>query len=139
MLHAVTIGGLGPATAFPATLIEGMTSTETRLICVLKPVMEVRTYFAGAVPGLKGLRVEEYSVVNANPPFTALRNSGYCVRFSVNTLPAAAVALEVDADWSNTLAAASAAASNAPCRRDLLSSTCAVSSARPAMAIARRG
>ena len=69
-LHADTSEGLGPATALPATLIEAMPSTETRLICVAKPVMEVRTNFAGAVPGLKGFSVEEYSVSNVKPPFT---------------------------------------------------------------------
>src|SRR6266581_2391521 len=131
-LHAETMGGLGPATAFPATLIEEMPNTEMRLIWVVKPATEARTNFAGVVPGLKGLRVEEYSAISVTPAFFS---SEYGNTFAANTVPAAPVAVEVDADASNALAPASAAASNALCRRDLLSSTCAVSSASPAMAI----
>src|ERR1051326_4096467 len=100
-LHAETMGGLGPATAFPARFIEEMPSTEMRLICVVKPVTEARTNFAGVVPGLKGLSVEEYSVTKFNPPLTALCSSGYFKRFALNTLPADNVATAVDADWSN--------------------------------------
>src|SRR5690349_537297 len=121
MLHAEVIGGLGPATAFPVILIEAMPSAEMRLICVLKPVMEARTNFAGAVPGLNGLSVEEYSTTRLSPPFTAVCSSGYLTRFALNTLPADSVAVAVDADWSSDLAPASAAASKALCRRDLLS------------------
>src|SRR6185312_17127796 len=120
MLHAEAIGGLGPATAFPVILIEEMPNAEMRLICVLKPATDARTNFAGVVPGLKGLSVEEYCVTSVSPPFTAFCSSGYFRRFAPKTLPADSVATTVDADWSNALAPASAAASNALCRRDLL-------------------
>src|SRR4051794_35599197 len=120
MLQAEAIGGLGPATAFPVISMEDIPSADTRLICVLKPATDVRTNLAGAVPGLNGLSVEEYSVTNVNPPLTAFCSSGYFRRLAPKTLPADNVATAVNADWSSDLAPASAAASNALCRRDLL-------------------
>src|SRR5260370_38747826 len=98
MLHCVVRAGLGPATALPATLIELMPRPAIRLIGVVNPLIEVRTNNGGAVPGLNGLRVLEYSVVNFKPALTARCNSGYCERLEVNRLLAAsdAAAMLVD-------------------------------------------
>ena len=93
---------------------------------------ELRRYCAGTE---RIESVDENSVTKFKPPPTAFSNSGYCATFSPNTLLAAPVAVAVEADSSNALAPASAAASSALCKRDLLSSTCAVSTAKPAMAI----
>src|SRR5258708_34034987 len=134
MLQAVVRGGLGPATALPATFIDVIPNTEIRLICVANPVIEARTNDAGAVPALNGMSVEEYWCANVKPAVTAVCNSGYCARFSVKTLFAAVSAFVVSVDPDNDFAAASAAASKALCSRDLFRSTCAVSTANPAIA-----
>src|SRR6185437_6412253 len=67
-LQAVFRLGLAPATADADTLSCVNPASCTSQVGMLNPVALTRTYWAGALPGVKGGRVFEYSTVTVRLP-----------------------------------------------------------------------